>query len=188
MSWRRKRICAFLSFDILKFLSADLPPIRPRLMTWSESLLIIDKLFTIRALWWFVRCLCAYSQRKLWQGSSSCVTFEIVIGLDDWRVNSPNSPHVSSSVFNALHSIFLSHLLRWGTLHGIYTKAAGKQMQMKKPHWNKGRCLVKDKAKIILPANYLLPLASMCLGCNTIPFHPWILKHHKAYINWPVFK
>ena len=83
---------------------------------------------------------------------------------------------------------FLSHLLRWGTLHGIYTKAAGKQMQMKKPHWNKGRCLVKDKAKIILPANYLLPLASMCLGCNTIPFHPWILKHHKAYINWPVFK
>ena len=76
---------------------------------------------------------------------------------------------------------FLSHLLRWGTLHGIYTKAAGKQMQMKKPHWNKGRCLVKDKAKIILPANYLLPLASMCLGCNTIPLHPWILKHYKAY-------
>ena len=106
VSWRRKRRCTFWSFDFLKFLSVDLPPIRPRLMTWSESLLIIDKLFTIRALWWFVRCLCAYSQRKLWQGSSSCVTFEIVIGLDDWRVNSSSSPHVSSSVFNALHSIF----------------------------------------------------------------------------------
>ena len=135
--------------------SANLPPVRPRLMTRSKSQVSISQSFhNYNAL--SVFSLFSYVFTRPGEVLSS--TFQEYVRLRDfWNPPLPcNWPGVNSS--NPLMCLQRPTFNLWPTStdQGSGTKSLqeNKDMHMflKKPHCNKGRCAVKDKAKIILPA------------------------------------
>ena len=175
--------------------SANLPPAWPRLMTRNNSLANISQNFhNYNALLVCWLSLYVFTRTRIMKFGSfplqDCMTFEIhpshVMSLV-CQFLQPTKPCVSSTPY--IQASALSHLHRLrnraqNLKQSRMKKKEAMHMFPKKPHCNKDRCAEKRSSQNYPSTTsiiYYLPLASMCLGFNTIHFHYCLVKSESQH-------